>query len=465
MNYLSVIRKNKSLTIKDAAKQSGISVSDWKKIERGFVIPTNTQIKKMSHVFSEINTDFFKNKSFKEKNIVGEGYIDRRKNSFYILEPKSFQNNNKKNVVDLFCGAGGLSHGFNDFNDFNVSLGLDLLDDRINTFHANNQNSFAICGDLKNFSLDKIIERVGKVDVLLGGPPCQGFSSIRPFRTLTENDSRNSLPENYLLAVSKFRPEWVIFENVVGILSTMKGNIFNQVLNGIKDLGYFVDYKILNAVELGVPQNRERVFIIARKNNKKFSWMKPKYYTNGKSMAKNNFPTLERFKNIDKLLKPLTVSDAISDLPNIEAGETCLDYVDLPKTEYQMFMRKKSNKLTLHTATKHSEKMMQIVKLSGKNRNCLPENLTTSGFSSTYSRLDYDQPSTTLTVNFIHPSSNRCIHPTQNRALTPREGARLQGFKDNFVFCGTRSNIVRQIGNAVPPIISKEIAKMIIKNS
>ena len=109
--------------------------------------------------------------------------------------------------------------------------------------------------------------------------------------------------------------------------------------------------------------------------------------------------------------------------------------------------------------------MSEIIKLSGKNRNELPNGLTTSGFSSCYSRLNADEPSTTLTVNFVHPSSNRCIHPLQNRALTPREGARIQSFKDNYIFCGSRTNIIKQIGNAVPPLVSRALAKMILDNN
>ena len=455
MNNLRSLRKKSSLTIDNASNLSGISVSNWKKIERGLIKPTDLQIKKIKEIFNLSKVKIKKN------NIIGEGYITKNKNSFFVLEPNSYQNKKKINVVDFFCGVGGLSHGFSSFNDYNIGLGLDLLEDRVKTFHANNKNSFAICTDLKNFSLNSILEKLGKVDILLGGPPCQGFSSIRPFRNLTEKDSRNSLPEYYLLAIAKLKPEWVVFENVIGILSSVNGNIFKQIIKGIKSLDYFVDYKIINASELGVPQNRERVFIVARKNNRKFSWMKPIYQTNGKSMVKKNFPTLQSLNNFNNLLKPLTVADAISDLPKLESGEECFEYTDLPKNKYQKEMRKNSFSLTLHNATKHSEKMLEIIKLSGKNRSMLPKNLTTSGYSSCYSRLDSNQPSTTLTVNFVNPSSNRCIHPTQNRALTPREGARLQGFSDDYIFCGNRTNIVKQIGNAVPPIVSYEIAKIL----
>ena len=122
-------------------------------------------------------------------------------------------------------------------------------------------------------------------------------------------------------------------------------------------------------------------------------------------------------------------------------------------TDYQRRMRGGCKELTLHEATRHSEKMLEIIRSAGLNRNSLPEGMTSSGFSSTYSRLEAAQPSTTLTVNFVHPASNRCIHPEQDRALSPREGARIQSFPDSFSFFGTRSQIVKQIGNAVPPIL------------
>jgi DNA (cytosine-5)-methyltransferase 1 len=120
--------------------------------------------------------------------------------------------------------------------------------------------------------------------------------------------------------------------------------------------------------------------------------------------------------------------------------------------------------LTMHDATKHSERMLEIIRKSGYSRYDLPKGLTNSGFSSSYSRIEPDIPSVTLTVNFVHPASNKCIHPYQNRALTPREGARLQGFEDNYIFIGSRAQIVRQIGNAVPPLLGKAIAQALLEH-
>ena len=159
------------------------------------------------------------------------------------------------------------------------------------------------------------------------------------------------------------------------------------------------------------------------------------------------------------VLEPaLTVKDAIGDLPRLESGEEAIHYEDPPTNLYQAARRKELDELTLHNATQHTKKMLKIIKYSGPNIYSIPSHLITSGFSSCYSRLDADSPSVTITVNFVHPASNRCIHPYSNRALTPREGARLQSFDDDFIFRGNRSQIVKQIGNAVPPLLGKVIA-------
>jgi DNA (cytosine-5)-methyltransferase 1 len=159
------------------------------------------------------------------------------------------------------------------------------------------------------------------------------------------------------------------------------------------------------------------------------------------------------------------VDEAIGDLPPIPAGGRATAYNAITSpSEYAKFIRNGAKALTLHEATAHSERMLEIIRLSGSNINALPDGLVTSGFSSCYSRLDGDQPSVTMTVNFVHPASNRCIHPHQDRALTVREGARLQGFFDTFAFTGTRSQIVKQIGNAVPPPLGQTIAQAILES-
>ncbi|MEN8221568.1 MAG: DNA cytosine methyltransferase, partial [Pseudomonadota bacterium] len=193
---------------------------------------------------------------------------------------------------------------------------------------------------------------------------------------------------------------------------------------------------------------------------------KPSHFFEGRSMAKRDHPKVIRtYPLMDQALPPaMTVMDAIHDLPEIKAGEQAWYYrTDISPTHFERERRKKAEKLTLHKSTAHSPKMLEIIKHSGSNRSALPSGMVSSGFSTSYSRIEPDEPSVTLTVNFVHPASNKCIHPYQDRALTPREGARLQGFDDDYIFIGNRSQIVKQIGNAVPPLLGLAIAKALLE--
>jgi len=202
---------------------------------------------------------------------------------------------------------------------------------------------------------------------------------------------------------------------------------------------------------------------VANRLNRVFEWPTPTHTSEHRGMAGRDARRLLPEPLFQGTLRPaVTVMEAIGDLPAVDAGEKSESYVEgMELTEYQRRMRGSTGELTLHESTGHSEKMLQIIRLAGKNRFVLPAGITTSGFSTCYSRLDANEPSTTITVNFIHPSSNRCIHPIQDRALTPREGARLQGFPDSYRFWGGRAEIVKQIGNAVPPIMGEVLAAAI----
>ena len=174
-------------------------------------------------------------------------------------------------------------------------------------------------------------------------------------------------------------------------------------------------------------------------------------------------PNSDLFQSHPSLAPAVTVLDAISDLPPVAAGDEVTRYEAEPVNAFQRARRKGSQQLTMHAATAHGKKMLEIIRHSGKNIDCIPKHLISSGFSSCYSRLCADEPSVTLTVNFVHPASNRCIHPVQHRALTAREGARIQSFDDKFVFAGNRTQVVKQIGNAVPPLLGRAIAESISK--
>ena len=201
---------------------------------------------------------------------------------------------------------------------------------------------------------------------------------------------------------------------------------------------------------------------MGNRTNADFKWPLPFHRIDHKSMAGGR-PEVVRAEPLIADFTPsaITLMEAVGDLPEIEAGQSAQSYKRTPQNDFQKWARRGETALTMHQATNHSQHMLEILRFAGPNISSIPEHLISSGFSSSYSRLDANRPSTTLTVNFVHPASNRCIHPFQNRALTPREGARIQSFPDSFRFCGTRAQIVKQIGNAVPPLLAMAIGKAI----
>jgi DNA (cytosine-5)-methyltransferase 1 len=373
-------------------------------------------------------------------------------------------------IIDLFCGTGGFSAGFETTGEFEVKAGIDLLEDRLRTFKANHKHAYVIEGDIKQWSPIKFCKTTGlvpgDVDVVIGGPPCQGFSSVRPFRSLNLEDPRNTLFESFALFVQFYRPTFFVMENVVGLISHNKGKTIQRIVEAFEAIGYCTDWRVLNAVHYGLPQRRERVVVIGHFGNKKsVIFPEPTHYFEGRSMAPINHNKVVRtYPLMQYILAPaVTVMEAIHDLPELRAGDKKTQYrSDISPSSYEVERRKNTEQLTLHEATAHTEKMLKVIKCAGANIFSLPPGMVTSGFSTSYSRIEPDQPSVTLTVNFVHPGSNKCIHPYQDRALTPREGARLQGFDDDYIFVGNRSQIVKQIGNAVPPLLGRAIASALL---
>lgn len=376
-------------------------------------------------------------------------------------------------IFDLFCGTGGFSKGFENAagGDYQVVLGIDIRPDSLETFKANHDGALAICQDIRTIDWESTRERLrlkrGELGVVIGGPPCQGFSSIRPHRSTNVDDPRNDLFLAFVDCVKELRPRTFVMENVVGLATHNGGRDIDAIETAFGRIGYQCDWKILNAAHFGVPQRRERLIMLGTESRGPMRWPDP---TND-----SDHPTIG-YRDRSRMLRPesdglfsdghsrrpaVTVIDAIGDLPAVMPGAEATDYDRPADTPYQCDRRKRCKRLSWHDATAHREQMMEIIRHSGPNISHIPKHLVTSGFSSCYSRLAPDEPSVTITVNFVHPASNRCIHPTADRALTPREGARLQSFDDSFRFVGSRTQVVKQIGNAVPPLLGTVLADAI----
>ena len=379
-------------------------------------------------------------------------------------------------VMDLFCGTGGFSKGFENTGVFSVVYGIDMLPVAVETFRRNHAGAVALGADIREVRLGSVSSQIGltrgEVDVIVGGPPCQGFSSIRPFRSAKEDDPRNSLFEEFAGHVNFFRPRAFVMENVVGLATHNQGSTIEQIQECFDGIGYTSDWRIVNAAHFGVPQKRERLVMIGAQHGGGPKFPAPthsgEFRTIGvRDPARRLLPPPTDQPGLfacdePKLPSAITVIEAICDLPPVRSGES-VDRYDLPpQNDYQAARRRRSQRLELHVATDHSKRMLEVIRHSGSNISSVPPHLISSGFSSCYSRLDPDEPAVTLTVNFVHPASNKCIHPVQDRALTLREGARLQSFDDDFSFAGSRTQTAKQIGNAVPPLLGQAIAEAVI---
>ena len=351
----------------------------------------------------------------------------------------------KYNVVDLFCGAGGFSLGLKDTNRFNSVLANDIDMDMCEAYSLNFPETKILSKSISDLDFLSI-KKKNNIDVVVGGPPCQAYSLSGK---RLKNDPRANLFLEYFRAIKVIRPNIFVYENVKGLFSYKKGTIFYQLREIFEKIGYNLSINLVNALNYGVPQSRERVFIIGYKKGLEYS-----------------FPSYSHSTKTSK--KPITISDAISDLPMIKSNENSVKYLSKPKTSYQRLMRKNApENLMDHKSSKHSESLINIMHYlpEGGLKEDLPYKIRPkSGYANSYGRLWWDKPSTTITRNFGTPSSARCVHPKIDRALTTREGARLQSFPDHYKFYGSRAKRNLQIGNAVPPLLAKKIGKSIAKS-
>lgn len=354
-------------------------------------------------------------------------------------------------AVELFAGAGGLGTGLKNAG-FEVALANEIEPDFARTYSLNHPETVVLNEDIHSIDFTEVASKlgIGRVSLLSGGPPCQGFSTVG---SKNRRDPRNSLFHEFLRAVAELSPDFVLFENVSGFKSLYGGEAYRRLILELEELGYDWTGGVLDASDFGLPQIRQRTIVVG--------WKK------GLPPVSLPAPTHCDGGDLFSLPPKLALIDAISDLPPIGSGESSEAYPCPPLNEFQRKLRGGCSNLTEHNASNYGEKMQQILCLipPGGTVNDLPENLRPrSYFANTYARLLPDRPATTITRNFGTPSSSRCIHPFQNRALSTREGARLQGFPDTYRFHGSKISKNLQIGNAVPPILGEVVAKEILKS-
>ncbi|MCU5529344.1 DNA cytosine methyltransferase [Bacillus cereus] len=344
-------------------------------------------------------------------------------------------------ILDLFSGVGGLSLGFEQAG-FEVAMANEIDKDIASAYRKNRLNTHMVNEDITQLDYSTLFQDLkGKITVVIGGPPCQGFSQKGSRNFL--GDERNFLFKQFYEVVKYLKPKYFLIENVPNLLTSNKGFFKDEIYRLFEAEGYQIDSAILNAYEFGVPQLRRRAFIL------------------GKLGGEITLPlgTADR----------VSVKEAISDLAFLDSGqgENVQEYLYPTQSEYQRRMRNKSLKLVNHVATKHSELALERLKLipPEMGKEVLPqEHLTKSIYSGTWSRMIEDEPAVTITTRFDTPSSGRFTHPFLNRAITVREAARLQSFPDDFVFYGSKTSQMKQVGNAVPPLLAQAIAEVIMND-
>ncbi len=347
-------------------------------------------------------------------------------------------------VLDLFCGCGGLSEGFK-LAGYTIVGGIDFNEPAIKTYKRNFPEAKGICCDLLNMDNDRIYEELGDlqgIDVIIGGPPCQGFSAANRYKIEGE-DPRNKLFFEFVKFVDIANPKVVVIENVRGIITSNNGYAKDRIYEIFESRGYSINHRILSASDYGVPQRRQRNFFVMIKDGQKFD-----------------------FDSLKKVSEVRTVEEAIGELYNHEDSNSNAPFVlsSKPDTEYRRYLRSKNNEVANHEVRYPAKKVQERISYvpQGGNWQDVPEELWPTDrknrHSSAYKRLDVNQPSCTIDTGNNH---SNYFHPLYNRLPTVREAARLQSFPDDFVFEGNRSEQYRQVGNAVPPLLAMVIAEQL----
>lgn len=341
--------------------------------------------------------------------------------------------------VDIFSGAGGMSIGA-EMAGIKIDFAIENNFFAAETFAHNHKYSKVIHDDISNVSLVNEIDK--SPFVLFGGPPCQGFS-LSNTKTRTSENPNNLLFEQFLRFVKELMPQWIVFENVEGFNNFQNGDVVQELKNRLSKLGFDSKSKILWASDFGVPQNRNRFFLVANRIGLQYK-----------------FPEKQNVK--------ITVKDALSDLPCLTNGDSVfqLPYKFGINNDYVKLMRLNSEYSFQNYVSKNKDYVIERYKhiKQGENWRSIPKNLMDNyskidnTHSGIYKRLDPNKPSVVIS-NY---RKNMLIHPFEERGLSVREAARLQSFPDNFIFKGSLMHIQQQIGNAVPPLLAKAVFDSII---
>ncbi len=348
----------------------------------------------------------------------------------------------KLTAIDLFSGCGGFSYGFQQAG-FHVVLGVDNTEIALKTFVKNHNNSKALLLDLhKESAINSIVYETKnkEIDVIIAGPPCQGFSLTG---SRNENDERNSLFYSVFRLAEQINPKAIIIENVPGLLNLYGGKAKKEIIRLCDEMGYNCNPKLLFAPDFGVPQIRKRVFFVA---------------------LKKEFGTFEFPEPILKEEEYIGCEDAIGDLPDLvgDLGSEQLKYDKTPFSNYQKTMRNGNKVLKNHLGTQHTEHVINVISQvpEGGNHKDLPKGVGDSRrFNEAWTRYHSKKPSKT-----IDTGHRNHFHYKWNRVPSVRENARLQSFPDDFEFLGNKTEQYRQVGNAVPPLLGKILGEQLLKH-
>jgi DNA (cytosine-5)-methyltransferase 1 len=361
-------------------------------------------------------------------------------------------------VIDLFCGCGGISWGLAQ-HGLEVIAGVDTWDIALQTFQRNHPRARAIKADLAALEPPDLARELrlspGQLDVLVGGPPCQGFSKNVPASRRFLKDPKNLLVGSFLAFVEHFRPRVFVMENVAEIVNAFDGAFTSEIISFLEGYGYAVDVRILEATAFGVPQRRRRAFFFGNARGRAVPFPMPTHETARGNGNQSLFSS-----------DAVTVWDAIGDLPRLHAGQGTnpMHYGVEPRTEYQRIMRAQASNLYDHVA--RALRPTQLARLkaikAGQGAKHLPDHLKPrSHYSGAYGRLEKEAIAPTITRWVFHPGSGRFGHPVDDRVITIREAARIQSFSDDFVFEGKYIEKSHQVGNAVPPLLAGAFGPLI----